>query len=540
MSSPGVITREFDLTLNTNADIGSASAMIGTFRWGPVNQAISISTNESEVVRTFGTPDNDTTVSFHSATNYLLYATPLIIVRVLDEATAKNAYPTAETPLLVKNFEDYQAKESANTGISFIGRYPGQMGNAIEISCSDSTGFSAWDYASNFDYAPESTDFHVVVIDATGVISGTIGTVLETFESVNKTPGSKRDDGTAAYVKDVIESQSNYVWLFDLDEIVFTGGDTAGIYEIALQGGVDANKFANASYTDAISLLSNSETIEYVAIFMPDTDDTNTASLVEMVETRAETIAFTAPNLSDVFNVTQATATANVVEYFDTELNKNSSYFFNVDNWKMVYDKYLNKAIWIPCNSDAAALYARLFVTGEPWESPAGYNRGQLKNVIKLAWNPNKANRDTLYKSSVNSIVSFPGEGTMLFGDKTGLKKKSAFSRINVRSLFNVMKKTIAVTGRRQLFEINDYITRSIFTGSVDRYLDTVQSRRGIDRKRVVCDETNNTPQVIQSNEFVGAIYASPLYSINTVKLGFIAVGGGVEFEEIEGQGFGF
>jgi hypothetical protein len=240
--------------------------MVGVFRWGPVEEPVTITTNESELVTVFGTPDAETTVSFHSAQNYLLYTNPLIITRVV-ETTARNAYPTGETAALVKNFNDYQSKVAANTGISFIGRYPGTMGNAIEVSCANATGFDGWAYEDEFDFVPEGTDFHVVVVDGTGAISGTAGTVLERFPSVNKTPGSKRADGTSAYIIDVIASQSNWVWLFDATEILFTATGSLGEYEVALQGGVDANDPSAVSTAVALDLLSNSETIEFVAIF---------------------------------------------------------------------------------------------------------------------------------------------------------------------------------------------------------------------------------------------------------------------------------
>ena len=198
-------------------------------------------------------------------------------------------------------------------------------------------------------------------------------------------------------------------------------------------------------------------------------------------------------------------------------------------------DKYNDKNIWIPCDSDAAGLHARIFVQNEPWFSPAGLNRGILKNVIKLAWSSNQTQRDVLYPQSINSIVSFKGEGTVLFGDKTALMAPSAFSRINVRTLFIVIKKAISRSARYQLFELNDFITQALFRNSTDQYLGDVQARRGIYDRRVVCDSSNNTAQVIDANEFVGDIYIKPARSINVIRLNFIAVATGVAFEEIEG-----
>jgi len=220
--------------------------------------------------------------------------------------------------------------------------------------------------------------------------------------------------------------------------------------------------------------------------------------------------------------------------YFSSTLNRSSSYAFNVDNWKLVRDKYNNMNIWIPTDSDAAGLHARTFVQAEPWFSPAGFNRGQLKNTIRLAWSSNEKQRDVLYPLGINSIVAFKGEGTVLFGDRTALTTPSAFSRINVRTLFIVIKKAIARASRGLLFELNDEITRSIFRNATNRYLADVKGRRGVYDFRVISDESNNTPQVIDSNEFVGDIYVKPSRSINAIHLNFIATGTGVDFSEVE------
>ena len=201
-----------------------------------------------------------------------------------------------------------------------------------------------------------------------------------------------------------------------------------------------------------------------------------------------------------------------------------------------MFDKYNNVYRYIPLNGDIAGLCVRTDTTRDPWFSPAGLNRGQIKNVVKLSWNPNKTNRDDLYKIGVNPIVSFPGEGTVLFGDKTMLTKPSAFDRINVRRLFIVLEKAIATAAKYSLFEFNDEFTRSQFVSLVDPFLRDVQGRRGIYDYRVVCDETNNTGEVIDRNEFVGDIYIKPARSINFIQLNFVAVRTGVSFDEIVGR----
>jgi len=243
---------------------------------------------------------------------------------------------------------------------------------------------------------------------------------------------------------------------------------------------------------------------------------------------------FLSPAKSDVVDnkgqeVTDITTTKNALQL-------SSSYAVFDSGWKYQYDKYNDVFRWVPLNADIAGLCARTDQTNDPWFSPAGFNRGNIKNVVKLAFNPDKADRDDLYKIGVNPVVTFPGQGTILYGDKTLLSKPSAFDRINVRRLFIVLEKAIATASKFSLFELNDEFTRAQFIGLVEPYLRDVQGRRGIIDFKVVCDETNNTPQVIDSNSFVGDIYIKPARSINFIQLNFVAVRTGVEFSEIVGQ----
>jgi hypothetical protein len=527
-NSPGVFTQEKDLTFQIQSITSNAGAYVGMFRWGPVNEIVSITTNESELVKRFGQPDTATTGFFHAAANYLAYSVPLMVVRVAGDLAVNsvNSGSIVANPA-INNIDAYDAADL--TGIAVLGRYPGDLANNIKVSIADSTGFSTWAYASEFDYAPGTGQMNVVVVDEDGGISGTAGTVLERYSLMTTTPGSKKTDGTTAYIVEAIRNQSQYIFIGDTDEIVFT----TGVFEESLAGGVDDNVVANGDFDTAWDLFSNKDVVDFVRAFTSFNPTTAVISAVDNADTRQDVIVFNAPQLSDVYN--NVNQVENVKTYFETTINKPSSYAFNVDNWKMVYDKYNDNNIWIPCDSDAAGLHARVFVQNEPWFSPAGLNRGQLKNVIKLAWNPNQAQRDVLYPASINSIVAFKGEGTVLFGDKTALRAPSAFSRINVRSLFIVIKKAIASAARYQLFELNDFFTQTLFRTASDRYLDDVKGRRGIIDKRVVCDSTNNTPQVIDSNGFVGDIYVKPSKSINFIQLNFTAVATGVSFEEIEG-----
>lgn len=528
--SPAVVAREIDRTFNINNIVANGTGYVGMFRWGAVDDVTTITTNETELVQKFGKPDNATTLFFHSALNYLLYVTPLSIVRVVGDA-AKNAVPVGETPILVKNDSAYETVPL--TGISFLGRYPGELANSISVSVADSTGFDTWEYAGEFDYAPAVGEFNLVVIDEDGFISGNAGTILERYELMSKSEGAKKPDGNSAFIKKVLQDQSNWILVGDLDAIDFSASSSLGVYETSLQGGIDDNVVANADFETGWDVFSNSEIYDIVRSFTSGNPATGITKAIDVADTREDVLTFAAPQLDDVYNA--LTPAENVVEFFNTTINKNTSYASFVDNWKQIYDKYNDKYIWIPTDSDAAALHARTFVQNEPWFSPAGLNRGQLKNVIKLAWNPNKPQRDVLYKNHINSIVSFPGEGTVLWGDKTALRRPSAFSRINVRTLFIVLKKNISFAARYQLFEFNDFITRSTFKRASDQYLENVQGRRGLIDFRTVCDESNNTPVVIDANEFVGDLYLKPSRSINVIRLNFIAVSTGVSFDEIEG-----
>lgn len=533
--SPGVYTKEIDLTFNISTITTNASGYVGLFRWGPVEKIVPITTNESELLNKFGRPDADTTSFYHAAANYLVYSVPLYVVRAVGplarNAINADAATNLVAPQLVKHDDAYI--DADLTGISFIGRYAGDLGNSIKVSMANSVGYATWAHASRFTYAPTSAnEFNVIVIDEDGAITGTAGTVLETYELMTLTSGAKKTDGTSADFKQVLLQQSNYILVGDTDEIDL---DTNGIYEQSLVSGVDDNDVTTAEFEDALDEFK-SDQVEIIRFFTSFLPAAAVIYAVDIMDTRGDAIAFLAPRLADVYN--NINAVDDVKEYFTTVINKPTSYSFQVDNWKLVNDRYNDRQIWIPCDSDAAGLHARTFLLAEAWFSPAGFNRGQLKNVIRLAWSSNQAQRDVLYPVAVNSIVSFPGEGTVLFGDKTALMAPSAFSRINVRSLFIVIKKSIARAARYQLFELNDYITQSLFRNATDRYLDDIQGRRGIIDKRVVCDSTNNTPQVIDSNEFVGDIYIKPARSINFIRLNFIAVATAIDFEEIEGGSF--
>jgi hypothetical protein len=311
---------------------------------------------------------------------------------------------------------------------------------------------------------------------------------------------------------------------------VFAQGD---LVNEALTGGVDGYP-TNANLITAYDRFKNSEEVDISFIITGAVPQTVSEHIVDNIaEFRKDVVVFISPERDDVVN-DAGDEVSNITSYRN-DFNS-SSYAVMDANWKYQFDKYNNVFRWVPVNADIAGLCARTDTDRDPWFSPAGLNRGRIKNVVKLAWNPNKTERDELYKIGVNPVINLPGEGTILFGDKTMLAKPSAFDRINVRRLFIVLQKAIARASQFSLFEFNDEFTRSQFVALIQPFLRDVQGRRGIFDFRVVCDETNNTPEVIDRNQFVGDIYIKPARSINFIQLNFVAVRTGVAFEEIVGR----
>jgi phage tail sheath protein FI len=297
-------------------------------------------------------------------------------------------------------------------------------------------------------------------------------------------------------------------------------GASGNIDDSSLETAYD--KFKNAEEVD-ISLVMTGAVSQTVAEYVVE----------NIADSRKDCVAFLSPPMSAVVN-NYGDETTDIATH--RNLFNSSSYAVMDSGWKYQFDKYNNVYRWVPLNGDIAGLCVRTDFERDPWYSPAGFNRGQIKNVTKLAWNPNKTQRDELYKNGINPVVSFPGEGTILYGDKTLLARPSAFDRINVRRLFIVLEKAIARASKYSLFEFNDEFTRAQFISLVEPYLRDVQGRRGIFQYRVVCDQTNNTPEIIDRNEFVGDIYIKPARSINFIQLNFVAVRTGVAFDEIVGK----
>jgi hypothetical protein len=400
------------------------------------------------------------------------------------------------------------------------------------------------DYVLNFGNSAAQDELHVVVVDDGGQFTGVPGTVLEVYRGLTRATDGKSVDGAANYWKDVINGSSRYVWVTnDLSgapsaTAVNVATATLDVSNLTFALGRDGKGEADLSFSllaSAYDLYKSAEDIDVSLILTGKSNSFQTANYLvdNIAETRKDCVVFVSPQRSSVVNNPGLEASSVVT--FRNNL-RSTSYAVLDSGYKYIYDRYNDIYRWVPLNGDTAGICARTDDVADPWFSPAGLNRGQVRNIVRLAYNPSKADRDTLYKVGVNPVVTFSGQGTILFGDKTLLAKPSAFDRINVRRLFITLEKAIATASRFTLFEFNDDFTRSQFRSLVTPFLQDVQSRRGITDFLVVCDETNNTPEVIDRNEFVGDIYIKPARSINFIQLNFIAVRTGVSFSEVIGQ----
>ncbi len=553
--SPGVNVSEIDLTTVVPSVLTTAGAFAGTFAWGPADKVILVD-NELTLIKTFGKPNSNSATSFFTSASFLAYGNNLSVVRAVG-ATSNNA--TGSAAVQIKNSDVFEASylytDNANAYGAFAARYPGALGNSLSVAVCDSAAqFATWSYKSFFTSAPGTSDYvtaaggsndemHIAVIDADGAFTGTQGTVLETYGFVSKASDASLN-GATNYYRQVIFNQSKYVYStdpVDYSNTSSTWGQTgsttfatlASNQLVSLAAGSDA-AVTQGNLQSAYDLFSNKELIDISLVLTGDASANVQQYVIDtIVNSRKDCVAFISPPSAAVVNNAGNETTS--IQSWLTSLARSSSYVVADSGWKYMYDKYNNVYRYVPLNGDIAGLCVNTDTVRDPWYSPAGFNRGAIKNAIKLAWNPNKTYRDVLYSAGVNPVVSFPGQGIVLYGDKTLQSKPSAFDRINVRRLFIVLEKSIAKAAEFSLFEFNDEFTRAQFVALVTPFLRDVQGRRGITDFRVVCDTTNNTSQVIDSNQFVGDIYIKPARSINFIQLNFVAVGTGVDFTTVVG-----
>ena len=482
----------------------------------------------------------------------------------------------------------------------YAAKYPSSLGNGLKVSIwasSNSGSFSSWTYAPYFNGPPSTSKYvsdtiysslysrylansntvissnaailaasqasntndelHIVIVDTLGNFSATPNTVLERYAYVSKASDAINDDGTSNYYVNVIDQMSKFIYILNhasnVSSNVWTSDSatwglstsqilaTANLnydqgkndYTAILAGGTSTT-VTDANRSNAYLQFANADNADISLLMMGDATPTVTTFVISNITSvRQDHVLFVSPQSTDVVNQPGYEATNSINT---RNLYGSSSYVVMDSGWKKQFDKYNNVYRWVPLNGDIAGLCAKTDYTNASWWSPAGLNRGLIKNVTQLSWSPNQAFRDNLYKNSINPVVQMNGVGTVFYGDKTLTSKPSAFDRINVRRLFILLEQSISRAAKYSLFEFNDEFTRAQFIALVDPFLRDIKGKRGIFDYQIVCDTTNNTPAVIDRNQFVGDIYIKPARAINFIQLNFVAVGTGVAFSEVVGK----
>lgn len=634
--SPSVIVREVDASASVPAIATPPAAIAGVFRWGPVGEAVLVS-SENELVSRFGTPDDDNYETFFVAADYLSYANALWVARADNGALTATASDTTN------------ANNALHTFGSFDALYPGELGNSLEVAYSrsdnfegevaaktdipatritganseilatkqtiafnssnttfevlpadkvtnvnvgdifvignDSVGYqeltvatfaeesrdavgdetantaliTAYSYDLTFDNSyllaetdlnqlsitrkwaysglfggkkPQAGNYHIAVLDEDGLVTGTKGAAVEIYSDVSTTVGAKLSSGKTNYYKEVIDQESSWVKVANTTHFE---AQTSEYESLALgSNGRTESAATLADLAGGYDLFKGANEIDVSFVLGGKSDDAGnvgTYLISNITEYRKDCVAFISPAKSDVVDESKTEAKLkNVIDFRDSL--PTSSYSVIDSGYKYRYDRYNDVYRYTPLNGDIAGLASRV----EPFESPAGFRKGVIKNVVKLAFNPNKGQRDQLYSNEVNPVMSQVGQGIVLFGDKTGFGQNSAFDSLNVRRLFIAVEKAIANAAESFLFELNDEFTQAQFKGIVEPFLRDIQGKRGIVDFRVVSDETVNTPAVIDQGKFRANIFIKPARSINVIELTFVATRSGVEFEEIVGS----
>ena len=502
----------------------------------------------------------ESTSTLHTST-YTIAQNSKTLVFNQDSITLTTDFTVGDIVLLGTNNEERKITAISGNNITLDSNYTGDT-----LTRSNSAITRRWEYFNSFNQAPTTTAYannvnstgdaiHVAVVDEDGEITGQKNSILEAYENISVASDAKDEQGGNNFYKDKMNQQSNWVWWGAHNSNLTNSGKRAmesndGTANSGTQYGGSAKPITNSftlgkdgnipgasAYNTGIDRFKSTEDVDISLLLGSGANTTRATHIINNIaEHRKDCVVVLSPERADVVNNDsyEGKQRQDIIAFRDGL--PSSSYAVMDSGWKYMFDKYNDVFRYVPLNGDTAGLMVQSDLTRDPWYSPAGYNRGNVKNAVKLAFNPNKADRDELYKKGINPIVTFPGQGTVLFGDKTMLAQPSAFDRINVRRLFIVLEKAIATAAKFTLFEFNDAFTRSQFKNLVEPFLRDVQGRRGITDFAVVCDGTNNTGEVIDRNEFVGDIYVKPARSINFIQLNFVAVRSGVEFSEIVGK----
>jgi hypothetical protein len=547
--SPSVNVKELDLSTVVPAVATSICGVAGAYQWGPCFDR-KLVTNEKDLISIFGLPNDVVATHWYSAANFLQYGSTLYVTRSVDADVALNATLEAPDDTLVdttpnafastlyipneSSAADYTyAATDENQKILFAAKYPGLKGNDFKVAVCNADDWATGAitgtvlFKDEFEFAPsdyDTTYFGVVVLDSDDQI-------LEQF-LVSSDVTAKDFELNSLYFETAINQRSQYILAYD---VVANADDPESFESTSLSGGLDGapavgdiqlgyDTFENAEEFDVNILLDGG-----------NNDAVSQKYIVGICETRMDCIAVLNVPRVDVVGIAAGTAATNCATYKQT-LYCSSSYGALYGNWKYQYDKYNDKYRWVPISGDCAGIYARTDNQRDPWFAPAGLNRGQIKNVVKLAFNPNRAQRDAMYKAQVNPIVSFASDGPVVWGQKTLQAKPSAFDRVDVRRLFIVLEKAISTASKYFLFEKNTAFTRRQLVGMIDPFLRRVQGREGIYEFHVECSEINNTPAVIDANELNCDIYIQATKTAEFITLTFVATRTGVDFNEYIGK----
>lgn len=456
----------------------------------------------------------------------------------------------SNSDIIVINSEQHRIASIANsTSLTLKDRHI--------IGASANTCQRYWRYYSSVNLAPSTTQYannysvsgdelHIVIVDEDGQWTGTPGEILETFPNLSQASDAVAENGTSIYYKNWINGNSKYIWWASHSTLTTNAGKNISLgqantfvssnlpMESSLVGGNDGIVPTNADRMRGYDLFNSPDTTDITTVISGPADATLVTYLINNIaEKRKDCVVFVSPPMTSVVNNIGYEYSASITF---RNLLPSSSYAFMDCNWKYQYDKFNDTYRWVPMNGDIAGLYAQTATNRDPWWAFAGFNRGNIKNLYKLAWNPRKSERDELYKNGINPVCSFPGMGTVLYGNKTLLAAPSAFNQANIRMLFIVLEKAIAKAAKYFLFEFNDTFTQASFRNMVNPYLRDVQGRRGIQAFLTVCDSTNNTAEVVDNNDFVADIYLKPTHAIGNISLNFVASRTSVSFSEIVGQ----
>lgn len=580
-ASPGVISTERDFSATVQMLGTATGGTVINSKWGFADYEMIVA-NEDELVNLAGKPTDQNFRDWFAAANFLKYTSALRWVRVVDEETALNAAAGngSVAGILIKNKAHLDVVRSVSSITqAFAAKCPGALGNSIGISIADAATFADWEYESLFDTAPNSSgplsgntaealdEVHVVVTDVLGLFSGVPGSVLETYPYLSKARDAKGVNGESSYYINYLNNTSNYVWGLTpiaSAELVTQGDDPqspgtpitlnvspvganltdgkpfavfkdAITYQFA--GGADGDTPGKDEYINAFDVLTTPDDTDIALLFAGGCgNDTNQPDVSNHVlastAKRGDMLGFVSPKFSDVVGALKTAVTKNIIATKNALANKDS-YGVMTTGYKLQYDRYNDVNRWVPGNGDDAGLCARAENEFDVWVSPAGFNRGHYVDCLQLAFNPDKNARDELYRENINPVATFPKDGTILYGDKTLQAKNSAFSWIGIRRLFNYLRKSIQASAKYSLFEFNTQFTRQAFKDQVEPILREIKGRNGIFDFYVRCDETNNTPTVIQKGEFLADIIIKPQYSIQGIRLSFTAVRREVNFDEV-------